>query len=286
MAWKPITLALFEQFRQCLQAKGIPDPYFNEIGECFQQTFADQAPDPEPEPLPPGMFAACSGNQSERGNAPWGEWCTDQKANFTGSGTVLEMRCNAEAKRSRLPGLSKGIAPPTAGSNRVVMKCDLMFREEWLAGVPSGGQHLFQLGEGPYILSNGQIAPDHIRFDFGCFDVGGGNGFRDGFRVLVYHQKNGVHREDWFPSTTKMPGIFVPNVWVPVFVDARYNSSSGVCDLLLRVGSQTRQVSVTVPAGIGPKLGDSIGWGNVDHSQGQNDRPGTVKIQGLEYRVS
>lgn len=285
MGWKPIDLALFSQFQQCLQQKGIPDEDLDEISECFEQTFSDSAPDPEPEPEPeppPTSFGPCGGNQSQRGTDGWADWCVDEQRNFkTLSGGVLGMESNGESVRSRLPNAApRGIAPPTFGSNRVVMSCRLRFNEDWLRGINLGGQHLFKIGEGPYRQPNGSVNPDHIRFDFGCFSVDGGNGFRDGFRVLVYHQKGGQHQETWFPSTTRMTSIFVANVWTAVRADCRYDPATGRCDLDLTVGSTRRIVSTTVKAGIIPKIGDSVGWGNVDQ------REGVIEIDDLEYRTS
>ncbi len=284
MGWKPITLALFSEFQRCLQDKGIPESSFNEISECFQATFNEGAlpPDP-PDPPPSGGFAACGGNQSKRGvGAEMGKWCTDEAFNFPEvDAETFGMESNAEAVRSRLPNHpGRGIAPTTVGSNRVIMECEMKFRQDWLDGINLGGQHLFKLGEGPWIMSNGQESPDHIRFDFGAFDVGGGNGFRDGFRVLVYAKRAGHHAETWFPSTTKMPNVFVADAWTPVKADGRYDPNTGRCTLTLVIGNQTRTAEVTVASGIPVKLGDSIGLGNVD------SRPGQVLFRKLRYRTS
>lgn len=243
-------------------------------------------PPPDPDLPPPSGFASCGGNTSQAGLLNWSAWCTDEARNFTSPATsTMGMKCNAQAVRSRLPGAkARGVAPPTAGSNKVVMTCQIKWRQEWLNGIPAGGQHLFGFGEGPFLLTSGQESPDHIRFDFGCFNIdGAGNGFRDGFRVLCYQKKNGMHQEQWFSSSTKMPGVFVADQWTPMRIEGRYDPVTGRCFLDMTIGAQTRHAEITIPAGIVPRLGDSLAWGNVDHSSGQNDRPGVVELKDLVY---
>jgi hypothetical protein len=279
MGWKPITIIGLGDFQRCLAEKHVPAQYLDEIGQCFEATFKEG----EPEPPPAGEFAPCGDNVSQRGTGAWDEWCVDEQRNFvSGPGGVMEMESNAQATRSRLPGTTgRGVAPPTVDSNRVVMTCDLMFPEDWLRPLSLGGQHLFVFGEGPFRLPSGGVSDDHIRFDFGCFDVGGGNGFRDGFRVLIYEKRVGSsHREIWFPSSTRMPGIFRAGVWTPVRADGRYDPATGQCSLDLTIGMERRQITATVSAGIRPHLGDSIGWGNVDQ------RDGRVSIRNLRYSTA
>jgi len=297
--FKDVTLGTMSEFQQCLEAsQDFTQEQLDAISQCFEDTFTEPVidppppdPEPEPEPPPPG-FVDCGGNQSQAGLGIWNEWCTDESRNFTEpESDVMGMKCNAEAARNRFSGcVNRAVAPPTIGSNRVVMTCDMKFNQGWLNPVAIGGQHLFKIGEGPIACSGGGTSQDHIRFDFGCFAVGTdpntgttGNGFRDGFRVLVYHQKGGQHIETWFSSSTKMPNVFVADKWTPVKVDCRYDPSNGRCDLTMTIGGQTRTASTTVPAGISTKLGDSLGWGNVDHSPGQADRPGTFQVRNLRY---
>jgi hypothetical protein len=219
---------------------------------------------------------------SQEGTVNWNEWCVDETRNFTSPAAgVMGMESNAQATRSRLPGTTgRAVGPPTVGSNRVVMTCELKFNQGWLDPLSLGGQHLFVFGEGPYRVRGGGTSADHIRFDFGCFDVGGGNGFADGLRVLIYSQKNNQRQEVWFPSSTRMPGVFRAGVWTQVRADGRYDPGTGRCDLTLTIGGQTRTVTTTCQAGIVPKLGDSIGWGNVDQ------RPGVVEIRNLRYSTN
>jgi len=294
--FKDVTLGTMSEFQQCLErSEAFTPAQLLAISGCFEETFTitvqPPPPDPEPEP-PPSGFAGCGGNQSQAGVGIWNEWCTDEARNFSEpEAGVMGMKCNAEAARNRFSGcVNRGVAPPTAGSNRVVMTCEMKFNQGWLNPTAIGGQHLFKIGEGPIACSSGGTSQDHIRFDFGCFAVGTdpntgttGNGFRDGFRVLIYHQKGGGHVETWFPSTTKMPNVFVADKWTPVKVDCKYDPSNGRCDLTMVIGGQSRTVSATVPSGISTKLGDSLGWGNVDHSPGQNDRPGTFQVRNLKY---
>lgn len=287
MAWKPITIVEFSQFQQCIalpQSDGhqLSQRDLDIVSNCFQSVFTEGEEPPDPPDPPQGDFAPCGDNVSARGTGDWDEWCVDETRNFVSpGGGVMEMESNAQATRSRLPGTTgRAIAPPTAGSNRVVMECDLKFPQGWLDPLSLGGQHLFVFGEGPFRLPGGGTSDDHIRFDFGCFDVGGGNGFADGFRVLIYSQKSDVRQEVWFPSTTKMPGVFRADTWTRVKADGRYDPQSGKCDLTLTIAGISKTVTASVAPGITPKLGDSIGWGNVD------GRPGRVAIRNLTYRTA
>jgi len=292
--FKDVTLGTMSEFQQCLEgSEAFTLEQLAEISRCFEETFTVTVdlppPDPEPEPEPPTGFVDCSGNQSQEGAGGWNEWCVDETRNFkTLAGGVLGMESNAEATRNRYSCMAKGVAPPTVGSNRVVMTCDLKFNEDWLRGVNLGGQHLFKIGEGPIVCRSGTNA-DHIRFDFGCFQVTNsdgstGNGYRDGFRVLVYWQVAGKpHKETWFSSSTKMPGVFKAGVWTPFRADCTYDPATGRADLTMTIGGVTRTTSQVLEKdgvsgkGITVKLGDSIGWGNTDQ------RDGVLEIRNLKY---
>jgi len=298
--FKDVTLGTISEFQQCLLSSGdFTDAQLLSISHCFETVYTtgivppppDPDPDPDPEPPPTG-FAPCSGNQSQAGAGGWDDWCTDESRNFrTLAGGVLGMNSNAEAARNRFPCVNKGVAPPTTGSNRVVMTCDLKFPGDWLKGISLGGQHLFKIGEGPIACrTGGTTEPDHLRFDFGCFNVTNadgstGNGFKDGFRVLVYWKVAGqTHKETWFSSSTKMPDVFKPDVWTPFRADCKYDPSTGRADLTMTIGGITRTTSQilekdgVVGKGITKKIGDSIGFGNVDQ------REGDLEIRNLQYK--
>lgn len=286
--FKDITLGTISEYQQCLdQSENFSPEQLLVISECFEQIFTEDAPPPDPEPEPPGGFAPCSGNQSQAGVGIWNQWCTDEARNFTEPEPgVMAMRRNAEAARNRYSCVNKGVAPPTVGSNRVVMTCDLKFPEDWLRGISLGGQHLFKIGEGPIACRPSGTMDEHLRFDFGCFQVTNsdgstGNGYRDGFRVLIYEKKVGAtHKEVWFPSTTKMPGVFRADTWTPFKADCRYEPATGRCDLIMTIGGTTRTVQVNVSPGINVKLGDSLGWGNTD------SREGVLQIRNLQYKTN
>lgn len=282
--FKDVTIVTFSEFQRCLEGtEDFTDEQLASISACFESVFTVPV-DPPPTEPPIEGFADCGDNVSAEGTGSWAEWCVDEQRNFLSpGGGVMGMESNAQATRSRLPGTGgRGVAPPTVGSNRVVMTCELKFNQGWLDGISLGGQHLFVFGEGPFRLPGGGTSDDHIRFDFGCFNVtnadgSSGNGFKDGFRVLVYSQKDDVRQEVWFPSDTKMPGVFKAGVWTQVKADGKYDPGTGRCTLALTIGNQTKTVSTTCKSGIVPKLGDSIGWGNVD------SRPNTVEIRNLRY---
>jgi len=254
----------------CLQRAGVTQAQLDEAIECY---------DTPPEPPPSPGFAACGG-QGFRGIDGWSDWCVRDTSKFdTFANGVLTMERASKAMRVRLPGAApRGVAPPTVGTNRVLMDCELAFDQGWIDPAVLGGQHLFALGQGPFILANGQESPDHLRLDFspGRYPDVSGVGFRHGFRCQVYEKRAGQRRERWM-------NFEEPNAWTAAGTFRRFMvRTDQPDDGTLRVivtfdGSDPMTRTIDLWRGQPMHVGDALEWGNFD------TRPGRCYLRNLSY---
>lgn len=248
----------------CLQQKGFTQAQIDAITECLNET----PPDP---PDPPTGFAPC-GAQGLQGTNGWEEWCVRHVDRFGQTSGLLWMRGNTKAMRVRLPGAHpRGTALPTTGSNRVRMRCELGFDEEWMLPMVLGGQHLFAIGQGPFDLADGSRSPDHLRLDFSPARVPGANGvgFQNGLRCLVYEAREGQgHRERWLNFETAAPVWTEPGEMAPVEIEATLTGDE--LQVSVQFWDAQRIVrSMVLWPGQPMKLGDAAEFGNFDGRSGR-----------------
>lgn len=255
--------------QQCLAGKGMSQETLDQVTECLRLVT-----DPPPLPPPPsGGFAACGG-QGVRGPFGWDEWCVDEEANFGMVGPDRWMRRNAKAMRVRLAGATpRGVALPTVGSNHIKFSTTLRFDEDWLIPKVTGGQHLFALGQGPFLFDDGSNSPDHLRLDFSPArdpEVSGVS-FKYGLRCLVYEARDGQgRRERWLNFEVPSPIWPDPSEVAHLVVEAKLNASSGELDVAVSYGGYgTIQRSMDIWPGQPNRLGDAAEWGNVDGRAGR-----------------
>src|SRR3990170_515156 len=165
-------------------------------------------PPPPPPPSPPGFCA----EGRIRASGWWSDWCVDDPGKFiTIDAQTGAMGNNVDARRGvNLAAPNQGTAPPTAGSNRVIMECDMRFDSGWLQGLNLGGQHLMMFGRAPYNPSG----RDQIRFDFGAASGAPYPDFSYGFDYNIYHRfPNGTGGVFGGGQAFKVANIFRVGVW-------------------------------------------------------------------------
>jgi hypothetical protein len=179
MAWKPITLALFSEFQQCLQEKGIPDPYFNEISACFQSVFNEAVIPPVDPPDPPDPpTGTCLAGFIALGGW-WDKFCGDEPPKFKSesNNTVGVMGTNANGYKR---------FAPNSGQARGKASVEVFYRT---ANIPqdTGGGHLFTAQSGERALN-----PDYIKGWFRPDIVSS----QSQWKIHTYN--NGPDGEAWF----------------------------------------------------------------------------------------
>lgn len=263
MGWKPITLGLFEQFRQCLVSKGIPEPYFNEISECFQFTFSesvDPGPDPEPEPEPePGTCLA----GFLAGTGWWNGFCIDEPPKFSSesNNTVGVMGTNANGY--------KRFAENT-GQTRGKASIDVFYRTDRIPQ-DGGGGHLFTAQSGERALNpnylKGWFRPDIIssqsRWKIHTYNLDG-NGNR------WYMRNGGLDAVvDIWDTGINNAGV---GKWIPISLQWERRSPDKMW-MKFTAGVQSSERVVTIhPQSVNPY---SVSCGNMDHL---GDYGGTPEI--------
>jgi hypothetical protein len=247
MTWKPITLALFSQYQQCLQAKGIPDPYLDEIGECFQSTFAEPVDPPDPPDPPTGT--CLDGFHMERWLGQ--DACVDEPDKFSNEPNgVSVMGTNANAYWPMSP-----VGGQTRGSAAV----EVFYRT---AQIPqdTGGGHLFtaESGERPYDPNHpkGWFRPDivskHSVWYIDTYNLDG-NGDR-------WYLRNGQPDAVVDLWSTGIPHAGVGK-WIPIKIEWERRATDKMW-LKFTASGQSREKIITIhPQSKNPR---GVGFGNQD----------------------